>query len=289
MNRPPAYKPPVAARARLGLCAAGAGARCLCPVPGAAIQRVEQVADGVNAGRDQIETQPRGATRCVDSVHEDPIGESCRRRDGFVVTVKPECEQRISHRLGRRGEMAAILGGGPLLNRLLHGVGIQEGDGRMAVFAFARVLEVDGCAALRTGDLAHLCPDTLQFRRVQGADELFLAHELKERREPAVAHRAAEIREPAGFAQVEALHQGLVASRTLQPARPRPTRVVPVSVDFLEQPDDGDGRKLNARQMIEPYAGADETQIHAHAAVVVTFQNFWLHCSATVRAECDGR
>ncbi len=38
-----------------------------------AILDVEQVADGMDARRDQIEAQPRATVRPLDAVHEDPI------------------------------------------------------------------------------------------------------------------------------------------------------------------------------------------------------------------------
>ncbi len=80
------------------------------PIP--STRRVEQAADGVDARRDQIEAHMGADVGALNAV--------------LLAIVKPECEQRFSHGLGGRSEVAAILGGGPQLDPLLHGVGIQN-------------------------------------------------------------------------------------------------------------------------------------------------------------------
>src|ERR1700689_20930 len=196
------------------------------------VQGVEQVADDMDGRRDQVAAQPCPAPGRAGP--EYALAEPRRGRGGFVVVVKLQPEHRIPHRLGRRPETAAILGAGPYLDRLLHGVGVQKGDRRMAVFAFARMLEIDGGAALGAGDLTPLRPETLQLGRVQAPNELLFPQELGKGREPPVADGASKVRKSAGFAQVEALYQRLFTARTFKLARPGPARVVLVRIDFLE-------------------------------------------------------
>ena len=158
----------------------------------------------------------------------------------------------------------------------------------MAVLAFARVLEIDGCAALGASDLPDLCADALQLGRIQGANELLLTQELEERGESAIAAHASEIGKPAGFAQVEALSEGVVAAGTLEAALPRPARVVLVRIDLLEQADHRAGRELHACQMIEPDARAAEAQIHPDGALFVSLELLRLHRPAAIRADNHG-
>lgn len=154
----------------------------------------------------------------------------------------------------------------------------------MAISALRRVFQVYWRSTFRTVDLPDLCPHFGQFRSGKTAHELLFAQKLHEGRESPITSQTAVVGEASGLAQIETLFQLLAASRTVQVLGKRLARRLRTGMDLFEQLEHRTGRQLNAGQMIEPYAGAGQTVLDAHCAVIILLKIVALHRLTAARA-----
>jgi hypothetical protein len=131
--------------------------------------------------------------------------------------------------------------------------------------------------------LLYLCAHALELGRRQRSQELLLAQELKERRQPPGVLRAAEVLKRTRFAHVMGQRQLLVAAGARQVGGHR-APVVAMLADLLEQFDDRSGGELRAFALIEPDQAAREAQIHAQRADRSARQVERLHRLGAARA-----
>jgi len=241
----------------------------------------------VDSHGDEIQPGTHAGARCTH-VGQQVTRKLQSRRCGLLMG-KLHPQQRVPQGLRSGASAATILSLGPHLHGLLNGTRIQKGDGRVAVWAFDRVFQIDRPSALRAAYLADLRPDPLELRRSQAADKLFFPQKLEEGRESPVTMRAPEIRKPAGLGQVEAEHQGTVATRAGELVCDGLTGVIPMRLDFPEQLDNGGGREFDAGQVVKPYSGAGKAKLHPHGAVIVSFELLGVHRLPAIGAGDRGK
>lgn len=175
---------------------------------------------------DEIQPQTRAGAMSAYVVQQVTTKLRSRRRG--LLLGKPHPQQSVSQCLRSGANAATTLDLGPHLYGLLNGTRIQKGDRRVAVFAFARVFQINRRSALRAAYLADLRPDPLELCRSQAANKLFLPQKLKEWRVSPVAMHAPEIRKPAGLGQIVAEYKGTVAARADQLICHRLAGVIPM-------------------------------------------------------------
>ena len=168
-----------------------------------AFGRLQPAGDGAQARADEAATETSLSERRVaHQPGESGLGlppralqlQWQRRVDGLAGPIRPL--QLLDQRLG-----------------LLH---VEHRQRRAAVAARGCLREIHRRAAVRAVERLDVLPQLGDLRRRERADEVLLAQEVEERRQPAVAVRAAQVLEAGGALHVAGAPQAAPAARALR-------------------------------------------------------------------------
>ena len=162
--------------------------------------------------------------------------------------------------------------------RLFDGLGIEDGDRRLAMRAGMVAPDIDRCAAAGTAHVADFRRQAVDLGCGQLAHEALFDHELGEGREPSMLLQATVIVEaPAGVGDVEAVQQPVAAARAGERVAQWQPRGIAVLVDQFEQGDDPARGDLATLELVKPDAVARKAQVENNFAVVLAFETVLGH------------